>query len=363
MHPPAPEKQTAADARRKSEGCLTCHTATDNPSMHANPAVILLGCTDCHGGDVARTKPPGTAATDPAYVAARDAAHVLPRYPEAWKFPSSANPEQSYTLLNREAREFIRFVNPGDYRVARDACGACHLPTIQAAERSLMSTSAMLWGGAAYNNGILPFKRYVLGEAYTRDGEPAAIVNPITPTAPMTRQGHPRASSIRCRPGKTIPPGDIFRVFERGGRVISSQFPEIGLPNCTGAIQRLDEPGPAGHPAVESRPGHGPAHRRAGDQHHEDAAERSAHVVPRHQRAAGRLPLVGLHGLPRGLRERPRSAALAARMPASATRADADRRPDDSRRTRAAIRCGTTSRGRSRRRSAWSATCTSRTCS
>ena len=29
-----------------------------------------------------------------------------------------------------------------------------------------MSTGAMLWGGAAYNNGILPFKRYVLGESY-----------------------------------------------------------------------------------------------------------------------------------------------------------------------------------------------------
>ena len=27
----------------------------------------------------------------------------------------------------------------------------------------------MFWGGAAYNNGILPFKRYILGEAYTRE--------------------------------------------------------------------------------------------------------------------------------------------------------------------------------------------------
>ena len=36
-----------------------------------------------------------------------------------------------------------------------------------------MATSAMLWGGAAYNNGILPYKRYILGEAYTRDGQPA----------------------------------------------------------------------------------------------------------------------------------------------------------------------------------------------
>ena len=38
----------------------------------------------------------------------------------------------------------------------------------QSAERSLMATGAMLWGGAAYNNGILPFKNYILGEAYTQ---------------------------------------------------------------------------------------------------------------------------------------------------------------------------------------------------
>ena len=35
----------------------------------------------------------------------------------------------------------------------------------------------MLKGGAAYNNGILPNKRYLLGEAYTRDGEPASLIH------------------------------------------------------------------------------------------------------------------------------------------------------------------------------------------
>jgi hypothetical protein len=35
----------------------------------------------------------------------------------------------------------------------------------------------------------------------------------------------------------------VFRVFERGGRVIGSQFPEVGLPNNTGTLQKLDEPG------------------------------------------------------------------------------------------------------------------------
>ena len=40
-----------------------------------------------------------------------------------------------------------------------------------------------------------------------------------------------------------MPPGDIFRVFERGGRNIGTQFAEVGLPNPTGSIQRLEEPG------------------------------------------------------------------------------------------------------------------------
>ena len=239
--PPAPEKQTAQDALAKSLGCTSCHSATDHTTMHVNTGVIL-GCADCHGGDPKVIAPQGAAAADPAYVSAKQSAHVLPRYPKAWNYPSSANPEISYTLLNRESREYVRFVNPGDYRVARDACGACHLTIIQATERSLMSTSAMLWGGASYNNGILPFKRYVLGEAYTDESEPATIVNPVPPNDFMTEKGI-LARLFPLPAWESLPPADIFRVFERGGRVINSQFPEIGLPNNTGAIQRLDEPG------------------------------------------------------------------------------------------------------------------------
>ena len=42
---------------------------------------------------------------------------------------------------------------------------------------------------------------------------------------------------------ETVPPADVFRIFERGGRVIISLFPEVGLPNITGRLQTLDEPG------------------------------------------------------------------------------------------------------------------------
>ena len=50
MAPNAPERQTAQQAFEKTEGCMSCHTQTDEHTMHANPGVVL-GCTDCHGGD------------------------------------------------------------------------------------------------------------------------------------------------------------------------------------------------------------------------------------------------------------------------------------------------------------------------
>lgn len=258
--PPAPREQSEADVAAKSEGCFSCHTRTDQPSMHATPAV-RLGCTDCHGGDATQVGTPSLGYKHPTNKAVMALAHPQPTLPGAWH-DSSANPVRSYTLLNKESPEFIRFVNPSDYRVAREACGACHLEVIEATERSLMSTSAMLWGGAAYNNGIVPYKNYVFGEAYTRDGKPACI---LSPSSRLTKEEYAEA----CKPEfgfdkiltdeekkrgalakmyplprwSVIPPGDVFRVFERGGRNINTQFPEIGLPNPTGQIQRLEEPG------------------------------------------------------------------------------------------------------------------------
>src|SRR5205085_10638740 len=116
----------------------------------------------------------------------------------------------------------------------------------EAAERSLMSTGAMLWGGAAYNNGIVPCKNYVLGEAYTRNGEPAKVLSPGNPPGTVSDRQRARGALAELYPLPTwqvTPPGDVFRVFERGGRTINPTFPEIGLPNSTGASQKLDEPG------------------------------------------------------------------------------------------------------------------------
>ena len=244
--PPAPRDRTPEDMATQNAGCTGCHTASDQPTMHATPAVAL-SCVDCHGGTPLKDAiDPAWRHDDPRYVAMRDKAHVLPRLPKSWNWPSSANPQRGYTLLNKESPEYIRFVNPSDYRVAREACGACHMEIIEAGERSIMASGAMLFGGASYNNGIVPFKNYVIGEAYTRTGETAKIMSPGSPHGTVTEAQKKRGALPVLYPlpaWTVIPPADIFRVFERGGRNISSGFAEIGLPNPTGSIQRLDEPG------------------------------------------------------------------------------------------------------------------------
>ena len=250
--PPAPAQQTKAQADAKSEGCLSCHTKTDTPTMHVN-AGVTLGCTDCHGGNTSAVRPESVAKGSPEYSAVLNKAHVHPLYPQAWRYPASATPERTYSLLNLESPEFIRFANPGDYRVAGESCGACHLKEILAAGSSMMATGAMLWGGAAYNNGILPFKQYVAGEYYvTKKGaEAEKAQGGLTSAGAILKGAKDPDDNMKAKgvlpllaplpAWESLPPGDIFRVFERGGRNLGNLFPETGLPNVTGQTQRLDE--------------------------------------------------------------------------------------------------------------------------
>ena len=244
MAPPSPKSQSQTAVDMKSKGCVSCHKESDTFTMHNNPAV-KLGCTDCHGGNASVYYSGSRKRGSPLYDKTMNEAHVMPSMPEEWPTPSSRNPERTYTLLNKERREFIRFINPSDYRVASLACGACHQEIIEASIRSMHSTGAMLWGGAAYNNGILPFKNYIMGESYNEFGEPVVLKGPAVPEnlkQEMADKGVIEAF-YPLPAWETIKPGDIFRVFERGGRNIINLFPETGIPSNLGLIQRLEEPG------------------------------------------------------------------------------------------------------------------------
>jgi hypothetical protein len=201
--------QSHAAALRKSVGCLECHTNIED--MHQSPYVVL-GCTDCHGGN-------------PVSGLTMEKAHVLPRHPEHWV--SSANPADSSVLLNYESPEFIKFVNPGDLRVSSQTCTPCHAEIDAHVGSSIMRHGAMLWGAALYNNGAIPVKDPKYGQAYGADGVALRLESPIPVTPEMTRkQG--LLPSIEPLPRFALgQPSNILRIFERGGE----KQVELGNPN------------------------------------------------------------------------------------------------------------------------------------
>jgi hypothetical protein len=207
-------RQTEADAFAKSEGCIHCHT--DVGHMHPVNS-IQIGCTDCHGGDATRFDLKG--------------AHVWPRFAPAWK--GSGNPVRSYTLLNHEDPAFIRFMNPGDLRVAHIACGQCHANEVLQLRKSMMTHGCMLWGAALYNNGGTDEKYSRFGESYSMNGVPQILQTVPPPTPEETREKGVLPFLQPLIPYQVTQPGNLLRIFERGGRFKA----EVGIPEI------LEEPG------------------------------------------------------------------------------------------------------------------------
>jgi hypothetical protein len=201
-------RQTEEEAAAKSAGCVQCHQGARDPHYRKT---VRLGCTDCHGGCAT--------ATDKLH------AHVAPRFPEAW--PSSANPVRSYTLLNHESPDFVRFVNPGDLRVAHISCGTtnCHPREVLQNRMSMMTHGCMLWGAALYNNGAVPFKWARYGESYSMHGSPQRMQTVPPPTPEEQERGV--LPFLDPLPRFEISqPGNILRIFERGGEFRN----EVGIP-------------------------------------------------------------------------------------------------------------------------------------
>ena len=203
-------KQTAEMVDQKSFGCVQCHHGAHDPH---GKQTVKLGCVDCHGGD------PTTAD--------RGRAHVWPRFPEAWR--TSANPVRTYTLLNHESPAFVRFVNPGDLRVAHLSCGTvnCHPSEVLQNRMSMMTHGAMLWGAALYNNGSYPLKQTRFGESYSMHGTPQRLQ-----TVPPPNDWEIKVKGVvpyldPLPRFEASQPGNILRIFELGGRLIA----DTAIPN------------------------------------------------------------------------------------------------------------------------------------
>ncbi|HWN11845.1 MAG TPA: hypothetical protein VNO50_21640 [Pyrinomonadaceae bacterium] len=229
----------------KLEGCITCHGQIE-PMHKYGPTETLeklnngkdavgLTCTGCHGGNPV----PRKTSEDPKSIQeVKVAAHVRPKFPNEWKRDgkyTGANPERTNTLLARESWEFVRFVNPGDLRVASATCGGggCHEVESRNVARSMMTHGAMLWGAALYNNGSFPLKDSRFGESYSESGAPQALIQTPSPSETDQRTRGLLEFLDPLPRWEISQPGNVLRVFERGGK----RRLEVGLPD------REEEPG------------------------------------------------------------------------------------------------------------------------
>ena len=227
------------------EGCATCHGPIEpmhkyGPTgalekLNGDKDAVGLSCTACHGGNPAPRK---TSDKQRHIAQIKEEAHVRPRFPAEWKRDgkyTGANPERTNTLLARESWEFVRFVNPGDLRVAARTCGSgsCHELESKNVARSMMTHGTMLWSAALYNNGSFPLKDGRFGESYSENGAPQRLIQ--TPPPPYeARRTKGLLEFLDPLPRWEVSqPGNVLRVFERGGR----RRLEVGLPD------KEEEPG------------------------------------------------------------------------------------------------------------------------
>ncbi len=254
------------DARqRPTPKARAASPATPRPTHRpcTTIAAVVLGCADCHGGDATVMAPDGSGENRSANMRRCAITRMCCRaIRKTWNYPHSANPRKATPCSTAKRRNIVRFVNPSDYRVARailrrlpsagnpgggtladgDRCDVLRAarPTTTASCRDQESTD--------------PAARPIPATA-----SPRKIVSPGAPPGTVTED---QKSAARCPPliplptWQVMPPADIFRVFERGGRTIGTSSPKSACPNSNGELQKLEEPGRPDIKPVQSRHGH-----------------------------------------------------------------------------------------------------------
>ena len=224
--------ESKEEADKNSVGCISCHGQTDEATMHPT-RTFHLSCVECHGGLADVMKPAGTDKGSPAYEQMKIKAHNVHPKEEIFRKATSANPEIPFAAWLKETKDYVKFVNPGDLRVADETCGKCHMRQVRSVRTSMMTTGTMLWEAALYNNGGFPYKNAHFGESYNADGQAQSlsVYPPPDPELTRTKGILPKLEPLAR--WEVSQPGNLLRVFEKGGgpRV------EIGNPDPD------DEPG------------------------------------------------------------------------------------------------------------------------
>src|SRR5581483_4266948 len=160
---------------------------------------------------------------DPGFERYKMMAHVEQSRPDIWVKDSARNPEVLGGKSLLENVDYIRFINPGDLRAAQASCGACHNTEaeghiVDKVKKSMMTTGSLLWEAALYNNGAFRSKTAVYGESYSPDGKQQKIQPATRPSVYDVMNRGMTAALWPLPRWEVTQPGNILRVFERGGR-------------------------------------------------------------------------------------------------------------------------------------------------
>jgi hypothetical protein len=143
----------------QGEACLSCHNGIEQ----AHPAFGPGECTACHGGDGTRTD--------------IERAHVQPPddYAEIRGTGLPAAPvgylkDMPPDMLDRIDPAYLRFINPGDIRVAAETCGLCHPDQVAGVRNSVMTTNAGHYMPTLYYAGIQG-REAIYGSISTEDAD------------------------------------------------------------------------------------------------------------------------------------------------------------------------------------------------
>jgi hypothetical protein len=179
-------EEIVEDNQRLGGTCLSCHDGITDVHPY-----FALSCVDCHGGDD-QVEDLRTAINEGVQVNIRDqvfmkASHVLPVNPENWwangidddddgevdelgeffdpRLNETVGFNQDILDHDQEMNEdmnYLRFVNPGDLRVAQVGCGrsstqandamVCHAEVVYDMRRSMMTQNSGVATGALYGN-------------------------------------------------------------------------------------------------------------------------------------------------------------------------------------------------------------------
>ena len=241
-----------ADAKARDDGgayasdgsCVSCHEGCRDPHPHGRQA----SCVHCHGGDPTTDEVRGGIVL----------AHPQPTFPKRWQ--GSGNPERPYTLTLEESQAWVKFVNPGDLRVANQTCGPCHAAETLQVMKSLMNTSQHFWGTVTYANGIVSTKRSILGESYGPDGKPQIVQHlvsqdggvydhesgeePRRPTDEELAEHSWSPIAVPLPHWEVTQPSNIFRIFEKGSRLGTVALGLNGLNTpIPGLPDKFEDPG------------------------------------------------------------------------------------------------------------------------